>query len=104
VTIIAALPVLQRSHVTTSQESTNYHFEVAPAALRGALDRFAQFFLSPLCLEGSLEREVRCITRSPPEGTLRSPLHADRHCLLPRKRLAMACNGMQRHAKACMRG
>ena len=41
-----------------SQESTNYHFDVAPGALRGALDRFAQFFLSPLCLEGSLEREV----------------------------------------------
>ena len=43
------------------QEVTNYHFEVAPNALQGALDRFAQFFLSPLCLEGALEREVRAV-------------------------------------------
>jgi secreted Zn-dependent insulinase-like peptidase len=43
------------------QESTNYHFEVAPKALPGALDRFAQFFISPLYLEGSLEREVLAV-------------------------------------------
>jgi hypothetical protein len=30
------------------QEFTNYHFEVAPAHLEGALDRFAQFFVAPL--------------------------------------------------------
>ncbi len=32
-----------------------------PTALQGALDRFAQFFVSPLCLEGSLEREVLAV-------------------------------------------
>ena len=41
------------------QEYTNYHFEVAPEALHEALDRFAQFFISPLCKADSLEREVR---------------------------------------------
>ncbi|GAX76258.1 hypothetical protein CEUSTIGMA_g3702.t1 [Chlamydomonas eustigma] len=49
------------SNAFTELESTNYHFEVAPNALPGALDRFAQFFLSPLCLEGSLEREVLAV-------------------------------------------
>ncbi len=41
------------------QELTNYHFEVSPPHLAGALDRFAQFFTAPLCNEGSMEREVR---------------------------------------------
>jgi hypothetical protein len=31
-----------------TQEYTNYHFEVAPASLHGALERFAQFFVAPL--------------------------------------------------------
>ena len=35
------------------QEYTNYHFEVAPAHLKGALDRFAQFFIAPLCKAGA---------------------------------------------------
>ena len=41
------------------QEYTNYHFDVAPGHLRGALERFAQFFVAPLCKEGAMEREVR---------------------------------------------
>ncbi|MEW5302568.1 MAG: hypothetical protein WDW38_002287 [Sanguina aurantia] len=49
------------SNAFTELEMTNYHFDVAPDALHGALDRFAQFFLSPLCLEGSLEREVMAV-------------------------------------------
>ncbi len=40
------------------QEYTNYHFEVAPAHLRGALERFAQFFVAPLCKQSAMEREV----------------------------------------------
>lgn len=32
------------------QEYTNYHFDVAPAHLEGALDRLAQFFVEPLFL------------------------------------------------------
>lgn len=47
------------SNAFTELEFTNYHFDVQPEALRGALDRFAQFFISPLCLADSMEREVR---------------------------------------------
>lgn len=36
------------SNAYTSQEETNYFFEVANPALTDALDRFAQFFISPL--------------------------------------------------------
>ena len=40
------------------QEYTNYHFDVQPCALRGALERFSQFFVSPLLRPDALEREV----------------------------------------------
>eukprot|EP00882_Tetradesmus_deserticola_P020972 GHRQ01022665.1.p1 GENE.GHRQ01022665.1~~GHRQ01022665.1.p1 ORF type:complete len:274 (+),score=115.83 GHRQ01022665.1:417-1238(+) len=36
------------SNAFTELEFTNYHFEVAPAHLEAALDRFAQFFVAPL--------------------------------------------------------
>lgn len=68
----------------TDMEDTNYYFSVAPLdhdldddeeeggegdegdekvsqALSGGLDRFAQFFISPLFSEGSVERELRAI-------------------------------------------
>lgn len=32
-----------------------------PKFLHGALDRFAQFFVAPLCKEDSLEREVEAV-------------------------------------------
>lgn len=37
-------------HPGPPQEYTNYHFDVAPAHLQGALDRLAQFFVKPLFL------------------------------------------------------
>lgn len=43
------------------QEHTNYHFGVRPEALLGALDRFAQFFVAPLCKADALEREVQAV-------------------------------------------
>lgn len=43
------------------QEFTNYHFDVKPNALYGALDRFAQFFIDPLCKDDALEREVMAV-------------------------------------------
>ncbi|KAF5827025.1 Metalloenzyme, LuxS/M16 peptidase-like protein [Dunaliella salina] len=49
------------SNAFTELETTNYHFDVSPKNLRGALDRFAQFFVAPLCLETSLEREVQAV-------------------------------------------
>ena len=36
------------SNAFTSDENTNYHFEVRHEAFEGALDRFAQFFIAPL--------------------------------------------------------
>ena len=47
--------------MTPLQEYTNYHFDVKPNALHGALDRFAQFFIDPLCKADALEREVMAV-------------------------------------------
>ena len=76
------------SNAYTDMEDTNYYFNVSPldhsddddddneetldevvedndgkvsAALSGALDRFAQFFISPLFDESMLERELRAV-------------------------------------------
>lgn len=62
------------SNAYTSTTSTNYHFEVSakpsndeepsatnPSPLLGALDRFAQFFVEPLFLENTLDRELRAV-------------------------------------------
>ena len=43
------------------QEHTNYYFDCKPAALHGALDRFSQFFVAPLCKADALEREVNAV-------------------------------------------
>ncbi|EOD42065.1 insulin degrading metallo proteinase [Emiliania huxleyi CCMP1516] len=45
------------SNAYTAFENTNYHFEVLPAHLPGALDRFAQFFIAPLFTESGASRE-----------------------------------------------
>lgn len=49
------------SNAYTAMENTNYHFDVLPAHLAGALDRFAQFFLAPLFTEGATGRELNAI-------------------------------------------
>ena len=62
------------SNAYTDMEDTNYYFNVSPLnhggersdggtseALEGALDRFAQFFVSPLFDESMLERELRAV-------------------------------------------
>ncbi|KAK2177670.1 hypothetical protein NP493_586g01027 [Ridgeia piscesae] len=49
------------SNAFTSSEHTNFYFDVAPEALPDALDRFAQFFLSPLFTAGATEREVNAV-------------------------------------------
>lgn len=46
------------SNAYTSTDHTNYHFDVKPEELPGALDRFVQFFLSPQFTESATEREV----------------------------------------------
>jgi len=42
---------------------------VAPAHLHGALERFAQFFVAPLCKQSAMEREV-CAVDSEFSGVL----------------------------------
>ncbi|KHJ91514.1 hypothetical protein OESDEN_08624 [Oesophagostomum dentatum] len=42
----------------TAADHTNYHFDVKPDQLQGALDRFVQFFLAPQFTESATEREV----------------------------------------------
>uniref|UniRef100_F1KTK3 Insulin-degrading enzyme n=1 Tax=Ascaris suum TaxID=6253 RepID=F1KTK3_ASCSU len=42
----------------TGSDHTNYHFDIAPDHLAGALDRFVQFFLCPQFTESATEREV----------------------------------------------
>ncbi|KAL9185105.1 hypothetical protein ACHAXT_002882, partial [Thalassiosira profunda] len=62
------------SNAYTDMEDTNYYFNVSPldhngegsesgtsSALAGALDRFAQFFVSPLFDQSMLERELRAV-------------------------------------------
>ena len=44
-----------------STDKTYFHFDVAPDYLRGALDRFAQFFISPLFASGSVDREINAV-------------------------------------------
>lgn len=46
------------SNAYTATDHTNYHFDVKPEELQGALDRFVQFFLSPQFTESATEREV----------------------------------------------
>ncbi|MBB3332015.1 secreted Zn-dependent insulinase-like peptidase [Halomonas campaniensis] len=41
----------------TAPQDTNYFFDIDPAALEGALDRFSQFFVSPLFNADRLESE-----------------------------------------------
>jgi len=50
-----------RSNAYTALEHTNYHFEVLSEYLEEGLDRFAQFFTSPLFTEGSTDREVKAV-------------------------------------------
>lgn len=42
-------------------EETNYYFDVAPAALAGALARHSQFFTSPLFSPSCTERELNAV-------------------------------------------
>eukprot|EP00903_Cladosiphon_okamuranus_P005475 g5460.t1 len=49
------------SNAYTATESTNYYFDVKSSQLRGAMDRFAQFFQTPLFAESALERELQAV-------------------------------------------
>ncbi|PJF18726.1 hypothetical protein PSACC_01469 [Paramicrosporidium saccamoebae] len=49
------------SNAFTAQEHTNYFFDVVSDHLEGALDRFAQFFISPLFNPSGTERELLAV-------------------------------------------
>lgn len=49
------------SNAYTDLDSTNYYFEVNNENFNSALDRFAQFFTSPLFNESAVEREVQAV-------------------------------------------
>ncbi|KRX99092.1 Insulin-degrading enzyme [Trichinella pseudospiralis] len=59
------------SNAYTSTDHTNYHFDVTPEFLGGALDRFAQFFIEPLFTIDATEREVNAVD-SEMRGNLQS--------------------------------
>ncbi|KAG9414885.1 hypothetical protein AC1031_008300 [Aphanomyces cochlioides] len=50
-----------RSNAYTSAIDTNFYFDVGPAHLYGALDRFSQFFISPLFTPSAAEREMKAV-------------------------------------------
>ena len=45
----------------TSLNDTNYQFEVANDKFEETLDRFSQFFISPLMLKDSVDREINAV-------------------------------------------
>jgi len=49
------------SNAFTAAEHTNYYFDVSPEALEPTLDRFSQFFLSPLFTPSATSREVNAV-------------------------------------------
>ncbi len=49
------------SNAYTSMENTNYYFDVTHPHLEGALDRFAQFFTSPLFTPSATDREMNAV-------------------------------------------
>ncbi|KAG2540963.1 nardilysin-like isoform X1 [Panicum virgatum] len=49
------------SNAFTETEYTCYHFEVKREYLKGALDRFSQFFVSPLVKEEAMDREILAV-------------------------------------------
>ncbi|KAI8109469.1 hypothetical protein M9434_000751 [Picochlorum sp. BPE23] len=75
------------SNAFTEEESTTFHFECAPDAFWGALDRFAQFFIAPLFKQDAMEREVLAID-SEFSGVLQSD-----SCRLSQSRASMVAPG-----------
>ncbi|XP_065640092.1 nardilysin isoform X1 [Hydra vulgaris] len=48
-------------NASTGNEATVFHFEVEPEHLNESLDRFAQFFISPLLRENAMKRELKAV-------------------------------------------
>ncbi|CAG9789778.1 unnamed protein product [Diatraea saccharalis] len=57
------------SNASTSSDHTTYYFDVLPAHLHGALDIFAQFFISPLFTESATGRELSAVNSEHEKNT-----------------------------------
>lgn len=49
------------SNAYTDQTHTNYFFDIDPKYFEPGLDRFSQFFIDPLMLETSVNREIEAV-------------------------------------------
>lgn len=49
------------SNAFTGMDHTVYYFDVHPSALHGALDRFSQFFISPIFTQSCTQREIMAV-------------------------------------------
>jgi insulysin len=49
------------SNASTGCCHTNYFFEIGPEFLEGALDRFSQFYVSPLFDPSCVDREINAV-------------------------------------------
>ena len=49
------------SNAATYLDHTNYYFDINPEKLEGALDRFSQFFITPLFTESVTEKEINAV-------------------------------------------
>ncbi|CAO1403706.1 unnamed protein product [Diamesa serratosioi] len=49
------------SNAMTSQKNTTFFFTIVEESFEGAMDRLAQFFISPLMLENSVDREIQAV-------------------------------------------
>ncbi|KAK0161382.1 hypothetical protein PV327_009858 [Microctonus hyperodae] len=49
------------ANANTNLDCTNYYFDITPDYLEGALDRFSQFFISPLFTESATELEMNAV-------------------------------------------
>ncbi|CAF4219328.1 unnamed protein product, partial [Rotaria sordida] len=49
------------SNAFTSDDHTNFNFDIKPSLLADALDIFAQFFISPLFAASSIDRELEAV-------------------------------------------
>lgn len=49
------------TNAMTSQKNTMFYFKIVEDSFVGAMDRLAQFFISPLMLENSVDREIQSV-------------------------------------------
>lgn len=50
-----------QTNAYTSNEDTNYHFNINAAHLEEAMDRFAQFFIAPCISADGVSREANAV-------------------------------------------